>query len=1677
MRRLALLLSLLLPTFAPAGDGNRLAYLDEVNPYYPSRTFPKLITPQWVGEPGVDAVVILAIDDMRGSEKWEQFLRPILNRLKKIDGRAPVSIMTCNIDPHDPQLQKWLKEGLSLEVHTIDHPCPLLQKGDFAKAKSTFDRCVDLMNEIPGNKPVCFRVPCCDSLNTVSPRFFAEIFNKTTAKGHFLQADSSVFHVFTANDPALPRELVLEPDGRERFRKYLPLERSFVNYIEDYPYPYTIGRLCWEFPCMTPSDWQAQHLHKNANPITLRDWKAALDATVIKQGVFSFVFHPYGWSTPEQFVDFIDYAQSKYGKRVKFLTFREAVELLNKNVLGRGGSLRHPKIRDDSPYGVRLLDLDGTRSLGAIVGNPLLQRTRIWDPEGHRWNVTDAPVCYVNTCRFGFVKSRQYPTLMSSGNVFHFDGKNWQRDEEMEKDVERQGLELGGDTTVRFCDLDGDGVSELIVDDGKNNAIFQLSNDTKHWKKLPFGLPPGARLVDADGDDCGLRFIDLDSDGRDDVIFSNEKEYGIYLFTDMEHGWSRKVIAGKAGEPGALPPIAINGKNNGFWAHSGYLWWQNENTDHLKDHVDRRKISDLLVDAEPTAKSPEAALASIQTRPGFQVEQMAAEPQVLDPIAFAFAPDGKLWVVEMGDYPLGVDGKGKFGGKVKFLESTKGDGKYDKATVVLENLGFPTGVLPWRDGILVTCAPEIFFVPVKDGKAGEKQVILTGFVQGNQQHRVNTLAWGLDNWIYVANGDSGGKIVSKKTGKTVDISGRDLRFRPDTGEHEATSGQTQYGRSRDDWGNWFGGNNSNPMYHFVLDEHYQRRNPHVPTPDSRWPVSVQPGVAPVYPVSRTLPRFNDPGAANRFTSACSPIVYRDTFYGPHFDNNTFVSEPVHNLVHREIMKPLGLSFRSERAIDEQKSEFLASTDNWFRPTMISTGPDGCIWVADMYRAVIEHPQWIPKDWQAKLDLRAGHDMGRIYRVVPVGTPPRAIPRLDLLDTAGLVDALDSPSGWQRDMAQMMLLWRNDKVAVPLLKQLVRGSPRPLARLHALCALDGLSALDPKLLQSALSDIHPGVRRHAVRLCEGRLGQSPELAAAFVKLADDADPQVRLQFAYSLGEWPDAPAGPLLAKLALSTDDRYFTAAVLSSVNAANIDAMIAAVMAAPTLPLRLIEPLLATATGLGRKSAVAVMLAALTKPTDSKYELRQMQSLADVLDTLSQRGVAAEKEAVQQLSAVFAFARQRLIDDKAPLPERTVAMRLLGREPEQRTKDFDALSGFLVPQAPDELQAAAVTAFGNLRDDSVPARLLKHWKSYGPARRAQVLQILLRREEGIASVLHGLGEKQIDPSEIDTPSRQRLLNDKSVAFRDRAVKLFAASIDADRQKVIDAYKPVLTMKGDVAHGKELFAKSCSNCHRLNGVGNEVGPDLAALAGRSLDYLLVQVLDPNRAVEARYVNYLLETKTGLSLTGVLLNETSTSVTIVGTDGKPQTILRTNLEALTSTGKSAMPDGLEKDLKHQDMADVLAYVRSSKPATKPKEFAGNRPELLKPVADGSFELRATSAEIYGPTLVYEAKYQNLGFWSSPDDHAAWTLQVSRAGKYEVWAEWACANDAAGNSFILESDVGHIMGKVAGTGTWDTYKYAKIGALDIPAGEQRLTLRPEGRPTGAMLDLKLLRLVPTQ
>ncbi len=1138
---------------------------------------------------------------------------------------------------------------------------------------------------------------------------------------------------------------------------------------------------------------------------------------------------------------------------------------------------------------------------------------------------------------------------------------------------------------------------------------------------------------------------------------------------------------------------------------------------------------------EPGPKSPADSLKCIKVRPGFTVELMAAEPLVMDPIAFAWGPDGKFWVVEMGDYPLGVDGKNKFGGKVKFLEKASRerkrpedpDGPYTKATVFLDNLGYPTGVTPWGKGVIVTCAPDIFYAEdtTGSGKADKKIILFTGFREGNQQHRVNGLVWGLDNWLYGANGDSGGIIKAvnalepvgngshrarklDKTGPGLNISGRDFRLKPETGEIEAVTGQTQFGRCRDDWGNWFGCNNSNPMYHFVLEDRYLKRNPHILYPDPKVNVSVTPGAAKVYPISKALPRFNSPEAVNHFTSACSVMIYRDNLFGPEFYGNSFVAEPVHNLIHREVMKPKGVTFTSQRADDEQTSEFLASSDVWFRPTTIATGPDGALWVADMYRYVIEHPEWIPLTWQKKLELRAGHDLGRIYRVYPKDKSPRAMPRMDKMEAKELVKALESPSGWVRDMAQMLLVRgpseKNEHLVeklTDLLKVATNSEKTVQARIHAMYAARvisdsiGVLAMNDKLLarvylsldetlmaraSSLHTDAAPEVRRHAIRFYDSWISGREDFVTNQSKAIDDPSVSVRLQLAYTLGN--AGQSGKQLATLLRkNTDDRYITAAVISGINDRNWPGFLVAVVQQAPLPEGVIPSLMKLSTAFGKPIDTATLLAAQMASQKNKGNAEQIVLLAALMDVLDQNRLslallakeAKRPDLLDQLQRVFSDARIIAADPKAALGDKILAIRLLGRGLDHVQEDRKLLTTFLTPQLPEDVQAAAVQRLGGIFDPRVPEQLIAPWKSLSPTVRSQVMDALLSRIEWTRITMDATEQKRILSSEIDTIRRQKLLDHRDPEIRRTAAKLFAAASNPDRAKLVSEYWITLPEKGDAVKGVKLFEKHCAACHQLAGIGQQVGPDFAAIGDKSPQGLLVAILDPNKAVEARYVNYMATTKAGVTVSGLLQSETSTTITVVAADGKKHDLLRKDLDELTSTGKSVMPEGFEKEIPPAAMADLIAFLRGN--LAKPKSFPGNRPETVKAGGDGSLKLLATSASIFGKTLIFEDKHHNLGYWASPDDQAVWTIEVPKEGRYEVWIDYAC--ETAGNSFALQIGAARLTQKVNGTASWELYRRVKIGTLRLTAGRQDVLIRAEGTIRGALIDLKEIHLTPAK
>ncbi|MFM9000778.1 MAG: PVC-type heme-binding CxxCH protein, partial [Opitutia bacterium] len=425
----------------------------------------------------------------------------------------------------------------------------------------------------------------------------------------------------------------------------------------------------------------------------------------------------------------------------------------------------------------------------------------------------------------------------------------------------------------------------------------------------------------------------------------------------------------------------------------------------------------------PPPRSPQESLRAIQVSPGFEVELVAAEPLVQDPVYVDWDERGRMWVVEMSDYPFHEHKGTSRGGRVKILESTRGDGVYDKATVFLDGLRYPTGLARWRNGVIVASVPEVFHAEDTDGdgRADRRTVLFDGFTQGNPQHLVNGFCWGLDGWYYGGNGDSGGKVRDVSTGRIHDLSGRDFRFNPRTGEFQLQAGRAQYGRWRDDFGNWFANTNNAIGWHYFLDDRYLARNPKLAVPTLRR--NLNPSGTPIFPVSAPMRRLNQPGAVNVLTSACNPMPYRDDLFGPGFAGSLLICEPANNLVHREVLVPDDVTFSSRRSAGEPASEFLASADNWSRFTQARTGPDGCVYVVDMYRLIIEHPEWIPPQMLGSLDLFAGHDKGRIYRVRPKGTTPRAMPDLGRMTEAELGALLRSPNGWTRDTAQRLLVER------------------------------------------------------------------------------------------------------------------------------------------------------------------------------------------------------------------------------------------------------------------------------------------------------------------------------------------------------------------------------------------------------------------------------------------------------------------------------------------------------------------------------------------------------------------------------------------------------------------------------------------------------------------------------
>ena len=974
--------------------------------------------------------------------------------------------------------------------------------------------------------------------------------------------------------------------------------------------------------------------------------------------------------------------------------------------------------------------------------------------------------------------------------------------------------------------------------------------------------------------------------------------------------------------------------------------------------------------------APEEALTTFEIEEGFRIELVAAEPLVRDPVAMDIDENGRIFVVEMPGYPLDTGGSGR----VKLLKDSDGDGQPDDAVVFADGLTLPTGIMRWKNGVIVTDPPDVLYLEDTDGddRADRREVMLTGFALSNPQHNANKPLYGLDNWIYLANngtiwwtekyadpfGDRGDEIhyPDQPDSPRLPRNGSDsnVRFRPEKHALESLSGDSQFGHTFDAWGRHFLVDNSHHHYHEVIAARYFQRNPDLPIRRATHDTPDHGNAATVYPITVNPEHqlLTDRGV---FTSACAITYYLGgVFPAPYDQNVTFTAEPVHNLVHVDKVAENGPTFTASRM--REGREFLASTDSWFRPVNFSIGPDGALYLVDYYRQIVEHPEWMDDETAQSGHLQNGSDRGRIYRIVPDDAGPllwHGVLNLGIEDTPTLVSFLENPNIWWRLHAQRLLVDRQDKAAVEPLVQLVRESALAETRVHALWTLDGLDRLDPTLLEDALQDDEAGVRENAILLAEVYLDDAPALAASLLALEDDPHPRVRFQLLNTLGELDsDAAVTARRRLLARDIEDEWTQTAALLALpddHAGLFEDILAQLRDRETEGRAAFLGRIAALVGAGddREAVRRLMDRVMTDtaPGAAWWRAATLQGLAEGLRRQGSTpdGFDAEREGL--LQAFFdtddTAVRTAVLDlfEYVGLPSGSVFEAGLERAATlaaDRTADADARAGALRliallnaedyldllqqtvdPQEPASVQRAAVHALSRTGGTAPAMFLLDAWNTLTPEIRTEAVDVFLT-EERITLLLEAVENKTVQPATIGWQRRVMLMRDTEEPIRSRARALLSVD-DAARKALVEQYQAALTQEGDARRGEAVFTRACALCHRAGTTGNAAfGPDLATVQHWPRQALIAEILDPNRSITDGYEFWTVTRQNGSSSSGIIADETPTSIT-VRNQVEETTIPRTDIASITASTISAMPAGLEAQINEQQMADLLAFLK--------------------------------------------------------------------------------------------------------------------------------------------------------
>ena len=979
-------------------------------------------------------------------------------------------------------------------------------------------------------------------------------------------------------------------------------------------------------------------------------------------------------------------------------------------------------------------------------------------------------------------------------------------------------------------------------------------------------------------------------------------------------------------------------------------------------------------DPEGPPYAPDEALGTFRLADGFRIEPFAAEPHVQDPVAMTVDEAGRVYVAEMPGYPLDTGGSGR----VKRLEDTDGDGVIDQSTLFADGLVLPTGLMRWKDGLLVTDAPDVLFLADRDGdgQAEHREVVLTGFARSNPQHNFNDPTFALDGWVHLANngaiwwtedykdafGDRGGKVYfpARPDGPRLGRNALDhnVRFRPDAFALEALSSGSQFGRTFDAGGHRFSNDNTHPAYHEVVAARYLARAPDLPVREATHDLPTY-GVPPaVYPITKDPEHqlLTDRGV---MTSAAGITWYLGGLFPEPFSRVTFHAEPVHNLVHAALVEPQGATFTARRLLEGR--EFLASEDAWFRPVNFYVGPDGALYVIDYYRQIVEHPEWMDEATRRSDALWNGTDRGRIWRVVPERAEAAAwVDGLDLgeANAARLVALLDHENAWWRLNAQRLLLDRRPPEAAPLLTDLVQNGATAGGRLHALHTLDALGALTPDVLRAALHDEAADVRESAIALAEARLATDPSLADALLARVDDPDPRVRFQLLLTLGELTseaaraargdllyrdlEDPWVPVAALTARDAEDhdrfaeavrrlagqetdgrrryvRLLGAAIGAREEAAEIRDLLARTSAEGAAWWRA-AALHGLADGLRGRRTDALDAAALTRAFFAAGDEDPARGDADLRDAylalLQRTGLPSDPDVAARAIA--------LATDRAADPSRRAdALRLLALA--DPAPYADALRTLVDPQEHLDVQAAAVATLGAVDHPDVAPFLLDRWAAMTPPVREAALDALVRGPARQALLIDAVEGGAVHPSALGWQRRVRLMRDTEGDVRDKARALLNED-RGTREAVVERYRPALEAVGDASAGQAVFARACATCHTRGGEGVAFGPDLGTVRHWPADALLAKILVPSRSIADGYAFWFVELTDGSTAGGVIAAETAGAITLRSQGGAEQTIPRSAIRSMRAAPTSPMPSGLEHQISVDEMADLLAFLKS-------------------------------------------------------------------------------------------------------------------------------------------------------